>query len=160
MRVERCRYCSDEFLALSMHRHYLHTCSKYPPKCPFCSQIQPTKDHLNQKHLNPLNGDCPKMIVYCSLRHFGCLYQDKRCNISKHYENATSLHFSLMSNHILKLENELKINLEQQAKKYETNLNLLREKVDLLSIKCQDLVKSVCNENKRKFKYKTLNQSK
>ncbi len=99
-------------------------CPKFPINCPVCGQAEVIRERINS-HVNIINGTCPMVIVPCSFRHIGCMYQDKRCKMSKHYTDANAQHLMLLSTRLFELETKHRIDLQVCEKKFEQNLEQL-----------------------------------
>jgi hypothetical protein len=99
-------------------------------------------------HINIINGNCPMVVVPCSFRHIGCMHQDKRCKMAKHYTDANTHHLMLLSTRLVELETKHRLDLQVCAKKFEQNLQQLADKlIDSDSKYAQ--IESELAENKR-----------
>ena len=87
------------------------------------------RENINS-HINIINGDCQKVVVPCSFRHIGCMHEDQRTRMGKHYADANTQHLMLLSTRLVDLETKHRLDLECCAKKFELIIAELRVRVD------------------------------
>jgi hypothetical protein len=69
------------------------------------------------------------VVVPCSFRHIGCMHQDKRCKMSKHYTDANAHHLMLLSTRLVELETKHRLDLQLCTKNFEQNLQQIAVKL-------------------------------
>ncbi|CAF0795382.1 unnamed protein product [Brachionus calyciflorus] len=129
LRLEKCEHCKIEVVVTQLARHHLLMCPKFPVNCPVCGETEVMRENING-HINIISGDCPMVVVPCSFRHIGCMHQDQRCKMSKHYQDMNTQHLMMLSTRLVDLETKHRLDLECCAKKFEILLNELRQRVD------------------------------
>jgi hypothetical protein len=115
-------------------------CPKFPVNCPVCGEVEIMRENVNS-HINIINGDCPMVIVPCSFRHIGCMHQDHRVKMSKHYVDANTHHLMLLSTRLVDLETKHRLDLDICAKKFELKLNELVARLDEVEKRNNELEK-------------------
>lgn len=111
LRLEQCEHCKIEVVATQLVRHHVLICPKFPVNCPMCGEAEIMRENVNS-HINIINGDCPKVVVPCSFRHIGCMHQDQRCKMPKHYADTNTQHIMLLSTRLVDLETKHRVDLE------------------------------------------------
>jgi hypothetical protein len=112
-------------------------------------------------HINIINGDCPKIIVPCSFRHIGCMHEDKRIHMGKHYVDANTQHLMFLSTRIVDLETKNRLDLQVCTKKFQQKLTTLNDEYTE-SEKKNEIIENELNEAKRnitqlrKYVFKTF----
>ena len=94
-----------------------------------CGEAEIVRENINS-HINIINGDCPMVIVPCSFRHIGCMHQDQRAKMAKHYVDANTHHLMLLSTRLVDLETKHRLDLEVCAKKFERIVLDLKNRID------------------------------
>jgi hypothetical protein len=79
------------------------------------------------------------VVVPCSFRHIGCMYQDKRCKMPKHYNDANAQHLMLLSTRFVALETKHRIDLNLCEKKFEHNLEQISNQFNEAECKCAQI---------------------
>jgi TNF receptor-associated factor 6 len=110
-RMSVCEFCNSDVLFIHLARHHLCECPRLPANCPACGQPNITRDQMNA-HLNVLTGTCPRTIVPCSFRNIGCLHQDQRARMQKHYSDANIQHIMMMSTRLVEMDAKRRLDLE------------------------------------------------
>lgn len=129
LRLETCEHCQIPVVATQLARHHVLQCPKFPVNCPHCGEVEVMRDTINS-HINIINGDCPNVILPCSFRHIGCMFQDQRNKMSEHYANSNTQHLMMLSTRLADLETRHRIDLECCAKRFETILSDLKSRVE------------------------------
>jgi len=130
MRLEKCTHCSADVLSSKLVHHHLLDCPKFPVNCPNCGESRMTREKMHA-HLNIITGDCPMVIVPCSFRYIGCMHQDHRTKMTRHYQEASTNHLMLLSTRIIDLETKNRIDLEMNSEKQEKHIAELRERLEI-----------------------------
>lgn len=130
LRIEKCQHCKVDVVVTQLARHHLLMCPKFPINCPVCGDAQISRENINS-HVNIINGDCPMTIIPCSFRHIGCLFQDQRCRMPKHYQEANTQHLMFLSTRLVDLETRHRLDLENCQHKFEGFISELKAKVEV-----------------------------
>lgn len=85
MRLETCSHCNVEVISTQLVRHHVLVCPKFPMNCPMCGESMIARENINS-HLNVITGDCQMVVVPCSFRYIGCMHQDVRGKMARHYQ--------------------------------------------------------------------------
>ncbi len=142
LRLEKCEHCHAEVVATQLVRHHVLICPKFPVNCPQCGAADILRENVNS-HMNIISGDCPMVVVPCSFRHIGCLHQDQRCKMSKHYTDYNTQHIMLLSTRLVDLETKHRVDLEVCTKKFDTVISELKHRLELSETKNQQLEKQL-----------------
>lgn len=142
LRLETCEHCNTQVPAAQLAMHLLLICLKFPFNCPTCKQVEVTRETVNS-HTNIINGDCPMVEVPCSFRHIGCMFQDKRSLMSKHYVDSNTQHLMMLSTRLVDLEMKHRLDLECCVKKFETQVSELKDRLDQAENKNSQLTKEL-----------------
>lgn len=118
LRLETCEHCQVQVVSSQMARHHVLVCPKFPVNCPNCGEAKIMRENVNS-HVNIINGDCPMVVVPCSFRHIGCMHQDQRAKMAKHYVDANTHHLMLLSTRLVDLEMKHRLDLEVCAQKFQ-----------------------------------------
>ncbi len=129
LRLETCEHCNIQVVVSQLARHHVLICPKFPVNCPVCGEVEVMRESINS-HINIINGDCPMVVVPCSFRHIGCMFQGQRNIMSKHYADANTQHLMLLSTRLVDLETKHRLDLECCAKKFEIIVNDLKTRID------------------------------
>ena len=129
LRLEQCEHCQIEVVATQLVRHHVLICPKFPVNCPICGEAEIMRENVNA-HINIISGDCPMVVVPCSFRHIGCMHQDQRCKMAKHYVDANTQHIMLLSTRLVDLETKHRVDLEVCTKKFDTVISELRQRLE------------------------------
>ncbi|RNA19556.1 TNF receptor-associated factor 6 [Brachionus plicatilis] len=130
LRLEKCEHCKIEVVVTQLARHHLLMCPKFPVNCPVCGETEVMRENING-HINIISGDCPMVVVPCSFRHIGCMHQDQRCKMSKHYQEMNTQHLMMLSTRLVDLETKHRLDLECCAKKFDLLLSDLKQRIDI-----------------------------
>lgn len=149
LRIEKCEHCKIDVVVAQLARHHVLVCPKFPVNCPVCGEAEIKRENINS-HINIINGDCPMVVVPCSFRYIGCLHQDQRCKMSKHYQESSTHHLMLLSTRLVDLETKHRIDLEVCAKKFNLLVDDLKQRLDQ-SEKHNAQLENHLNELKSKF---------
>ena len=122
-------------------------CPKLPVNCTVCGEAKISRDNMNS-HTNIINGDCPMVVIPCSFRHIGCMFQDKRAKMAKHYADANTHHLMLLSTRLVDMEMKHRLDLKVTSDKFEQSLIALLEKFNELQSKYTTLENDLV-DNKR-----------
>ena len=152
LRLETCEHCQIQVVATQLARHHVLICPKFPVNCPVCGEVEVMRENINS-HINIINGDCQMVVVPCSFRHIGCMFQDQRNKMSKHYADANTQHLMMLSTRLVDLETKHRLDLECCAKKFETIVTDLKSRVDASEQRNLELKSEI--ENKLKLSNKT-----
>lgn len=134
LRLETCQHCNIQVVATQLARHHLLICPKFPINCHACGCVEIMRENMNS-HTNIINGDCPMVEIPCSFRHIGCMFQDKRNQMSKHYTESNTQHLMMLSTRLVDLEMKHRLDLECCAKKFESIMNELKERLETVERK-------------------------
>lgn len=88
------------------------------------------------------------VVVPCSFRHIGCMHEDKRNHMSKHYVDANTQHLMLLSTRLVDLETKNRLDLQVCSKKFQQNLSTLYDEYAESEKKYENIEKELI-ENKR-----------
>lgn len=130
LRLEKCEHCKIEVVVTQLARHHLLMCPKFPVNCPVCGETEVMRESING-HINIISGDCPMVVVPCSFRHIGCMHQDQRCKMGKHYQEMNTQHLMMLSTRLVDLETKHRLDLECCVKKFDILVNDLKQRVDM-----------------------------
>jgi predicted RNA-binding Zn-ribbon protein involved in translation (DUF1610 family) len=145
-RVETCKHCNIQVLVSQLAHHHVLQCPKFPVNCPVCGEADIIRENMNS-HTNIINGDCPMVIVPCCFRHIGCMHQDKRSKMPKHYIDSSTQHLMLLSTKLVDLETKHRLDLQMCKKGFEQSFNALCDKYTQLEQKYNSL-EAEMNDNK------------
>jgi hypothetical protein len=70
------------------------------------------------------------VVVPCSFRHIGCMFQGPRSQMSKHYAEANTQHLMNLSTRLVDLETKHRLDLECCSKKFEIIVNELKGRIE------------------------------
>lgn len=129
LRLETCEHCKIQVVATQLARHHVLICPKFPVNCPVCGEVEVMRESINA-HINIINGDCPMVVVPCSFRHIGCMFQGPRIEMPKHYADANTQHLMKLSTRLVDLETKHRLDLECCSKKFEIIVNELKCRID------------------------------
>ena len=100
-----CPYCREKLTKGDLTRHWTN-CPSYPLPCPNLCGVGTLKRCQMEPHLQ----ECPFHPVECEFFHAGCTDKIKRRDVSKHAEESTQAHLTLLSASVAK-------RFEQQEKR-------------------------------------------
>ena len=129
LRLQKCEHCQIDVVVQQLARHHVLMCPKFPVNCPICGEAEIMRENVNS-HINIISGDCPMVKVPCSFRHIGCMHEDQRCKMGKHYAEANTQHIMMLSTRLVALETNHRIDLDICAKKFDDVVNDLTKKLD------------------------------
>ncbi len=129
LRLEKCEHCQADVVLHQMARHHVLMCPKFPVNCPICGEAEIMRENVNS-HINIISGDCPMVKIPCSFRHIGCLHEDQRCKMPKHYQDANTQHLMMLSTRFVDLETRHKIDLDICTKKFDLMINDLKRQLE------------------------------
>ena len=154
LRLETCEHCQIQVVVSQLARHHVLMCPKFPVNCPLCGEVEVMRENINS-HINIINGDCPMVVVPCSFRHIGCMFQDQRSKMSKHYAEANTQHLMMLSTRLVDLETKHRLDLECCSKKYQDDIEILKSRIDIIERRNSDLEKEL--GDKKKFQFSISN---
>jgi hypothetical protein len=149
LRLEKCEHCQIDVVVQQLARHHVLMCPKFPVNCPICGEAEIMRENVNS-HINIISGDCPMVKVPCSFRHIGCMHEDQRCKMSKHYAEANTQHIMMLSTRLVALETNHRIDLDICAKKFEDVVIDLKRKLEI-SERRNELMETQLNELTKKM---------
>jgi len=141
-RLEKCEHCYVEVVATQMARHHVLVCPKFPVKCPVCGEAEISRESISG-HINIINGDCPMVLIPCSFRHIGCMHEDKRRSMSKHYQDANTQHLMFLSTRLVDMETKHRLDLEVCTQKFERIIEELSGRLENAELKSSILEKQI-----------------
>ena len=144
LRLETCEHCQIPVVASQLVRHHVLICPKFPVNCPVCGEVEVMRESINS-HINIINGDCQMVVVPCSFRHIGCMFQDQRNKMAKHYADANTQHLMMLSTRLVDLETRHRLDLEVCTQKFEQVVNELKSRVQTTEQRNLELQKLVEN---------------
>jgi hypothetical protein len=103
-----------------------------------CGEVKISRDTINS-HINIINGDCPQVLIPCSFQHIGCMHQDKRSQMAKHYAEANTQHLMLLSTRLVDLEMKHRLDLDICAQRFETIITEFQKRLEHVETRNQDL---------------------
>jgi hypothetical protein len=149
LRLEKCEHCKIDVVVQQLARHHVLMCPKFPVNCPICGEAEIMRENVNS-HLNIISGDCPMVKVPCSFRHIGCMFEDQRCKMAKHYADANTQHIMMLSTRLVALETNHRIDLDIFTKKFNDTVTDLEKRLftseqrnELLESQLKDLTKKL-----------------
>lgn len=129
LRIEKCSHCNLDVVSTQLARHHLLVCSKFPVNCPMCGESDIMRENINA-HINIITGDCQMVVVPCSFRYIGCMHQEARHKMTKHYQESHTQHLMLLSTRLVDLEAKHRIDLEVCTSRFEQIVGELRQRVE------------------------------
>ncbi len=129
LRIAKCEHCRSDVVATQLARHHLLSCPKFPVACPACGDVQISRENVNS-HVNIITGTCSMTIVPCSFRHIGCLHQDQRARMHKHYTEANTQHLMMLSTKLVDMETKHRLDLEQYTARVNTCMAEMHGRLD------------------------------
>lgn len=70
------------------------------------------------------------VVVPCSFRHIGCMFQGPRNQMREHYAEANTQHLMNLSTRLVDLETKHRLDLECCAKKFELIVSDLKNRIE------------------------------
>ena len=127
----QCSYCSKSFARSKIKVHEREECIQRPYSCTFCNEFKGTYGEVTLSHwsadckLYPtpcpnkcgstlqrqlldehITKECPKTIVECDFKHFGCNVVIERKNLRVHADENLASHVRQISEFVVRLEEE------------------------------------------------------
>lgn len=129
-RLVQCQHCHEDILQTNLVLHHLLHCPRLPIRCSSCGQAPISREKYHT-HTNVITGDCPRSIVPCSFQHIGCMYQDQRCNMSKHHQEASAHHMMLLYTRLFDSETKHRLELESLEEKLRKEFTSQQENLEI-----------------------------
>lgn len=126
----KCSYCSKSFLRSKINNHKQYECLMRPYVCPHCNRFESTYGEVTISHwtecgLFPtpcecgetlqrqfiddhIANVCPKTIVECDFKHFGCDVRLSRKDMKIHIGENLASHIGKLARLVVRLEAENK----------------------------------------------------
>lgn len=100
----QCEYCKAEVPFCSLETHY-ESCQEFPVSCSFgCDKNLKLTRGTAHAHMKV----CPKALVTCTMRIYGCKEEVERCKLDEHLQICMPRHASDMCQEIEDLKQEVK----------------------------------------------------
>jgi TNF receptor-associated factor 4 len=146
MRIKECSHCQCEVKASQLALHHVVVCPRFPVPCPVCNQMGILREQVNA-HLNIATGDCPMVIVPCAFRQSGCMFQDQRSKMDKHYAEANTHHMLLVSNRLNDLDQKRRNECSVSQAQLNEEIDHLTQHIEILVNNSDDMATDINKKN-------------
>ncbi|XP_066518575.1 TNF receptor-associated factor 4a [Hoplias malabaricus] len=93
-RTQPCKYCGKEFVYDTIQNHQYH-CPRFPVQCPNqCGTPNIAREDL----ATHVKENCGSALVLCPFKDAGCKHRCPKLAISRHLEETTKSHLTMMCN--------------------------------------------------------------
>lgn len=134
LRPVSCEHCSLSTTSVAITRHQLLDCRKFPVVCSLCGKSGISREDISC-HLNEKTGDCPRVIIPCLYKKYGCQFAGRREAMSQHEEEASHLHIGYLEKKIDNQDQQIESLtelLQQVTRNVEENKTQFTEVVETL----------------------------